>query len=114
MKSYLVLKNDVKHDVKIVRDGVNYLAAIFSFLWLVFHRQWQLLLLLILYWLILNGIGSFNIINHYILGIANFIPILYLWMYANEWRIKKYIKQGYYVSDIIMARNIDEAYYKTM
>ena len=90
-----------------IQNGFSLTAAIFGFLWLLYHKVWNILLITTVIYTIIflqnekiaNGIMSLlHIINIFVFG-----------MFATDIREYNLEKKGYKLRDIILAPSIIES-----
>lgn len=112
MKTYLVFKRE--ENVKVVPDSVSFLAAIFSVIWILYHRLWHLLLIFSLYTALAFYLHKQGFISGAIYSLLICFALPYLWVYGNFWRQKKLLRKGFVASNVVTAKNYDEALYKAL
>lgn len=96
----------------LINEGFSFNAFIFTGFWSLYHRLWLFTLLIIL---INIGIGlliSKNLIAINYSYLISFIINLIIGFYATDIHRYILIKKGYYLSDIIGARNLEEAQFR--
>lgn len=112
MRTYLILKKE--EAVKVVPDSVSMHAAIFNLIWVVYHRLWKLLVLLLIYLSVVYSISNYGMINSVWSSLLISFSLPYLWVYGNFWRQKALQDKGFLVKDLVVAKNYDEALYKAL
>jgi len=101
----------VGHDpeVVLVREGFSWPAALFGPLWLLAHRLWAGLLILLLAALLLAGVGELAGLDESVmplLGLGLAVLTGYLGPEAWRWSLAR---RGYGLVDVVGGRNLGEA-----
>lgn len=112
MRAYLVFKKE--ETIKVIPDSVSMLAAIFNLAWVIYHRLWKLMILLLIYLSIIYSINNYGMINSVFSSLLMSFSLPYLWVYGNFWKQKALLDKGFIATDLIFAKNYDEAYYKAL
>lgn len=109
MKIFTIYHNINKdcYDIKIIKSGFSFIAAIFNIFWALYHRMWFIFIPLIC----LNIFLKYNDLHleHNILHTSQFLAFLF---FAEEMLAFNLHLKGYKVVDVIYALNEEEAEYK--
>jgi hypothetical protein len=90
----------------------SFSAAMFQVAWAFFYGLWLVMGLSLSFLLIVNYLQ-----NNYILGslaclLLRLLMAVYIGFCAEDWQVKKLMKSGYVLEDVVAAENKDKAFLK--
>lgn len=94
-------------NIRLIPDGFSFLALIFPFIWLFWHRLWLALgvyLVLVSLFVVMS-----DWINPFLGFFLNSLVGLYIGFEGNNWRTSKLVYNGWEEVDVILASNVLEA-----
>lgn len=112
MKPFVILKKGQK--VEAIPDTFSLSAAILHIIWILYYGLWHLLLVFGLYIASVASLHSYGIIGNNLYYFMIVVSLVYLWAYGNFWRQLKYKRRGYKIIGMVIAKNEDEALYKSL
>ena len=115
MKTYTIYSKEnasLEEGIQYIREGFNWKAAVFNILWLLYNRLW---LMAFVYYFTIHMILELN--QSYILSsgaalLSMLLVAVMLGFSANDLIINRFVKRGYRLTDIIIAKSLDEAQFK--
>lgn len=105
---YLDPKKDIDQAI-FVSENFSIFAFILGFFWALYHRLWWIAGIVIALLFCLNQLESRNFISSQIGAVIEFGSFLFLGLAASDLQEKSLSKRGYILSEIVAAKNLDEA-----
>ncbi|RZI47782.1 DUF2628 domain-containing protein [Rickettsiales endosymbiont of Peranema trichophorum] len=88
-----------------VPEDFSLVAMFFGPLWMLYHRMWKQLLCFLVLLLVINSLGLCNRSA----SIFAVMLSLYIGLSAHTWLQQKYLRMGYKLKDVVVAKTLDEA-----
>lgn len=101
--------NSPPDSLRVVPEGFNIGACIWSLLWLLYNQLWDCFIIFSLILLCLSNLSGYGILSSSLLTIAMIIIPIVLGMVGNDIIRKDLEKRGYKLIEIIAASSSDEA-----
>lgn len=83
-----------------IREGFNWLAFFFTFLWALYHRLWLIALLLLAYNMALMSLGKAHFFSAAGIGILQLAMQVFVGFHAGDWQRQALARRGYIIADI--------------
>lgn len=105
MNIYSVYADSSKKDKELIliKQGFSFIAGFFNFFWAIYHKMWSIAIFLLVISFFFSSSAS------YIAYCFNLAILFIFGFFASEIQEYYAIKEGYNLSDIILATSEEEA-----
>lgn len=113
MKTYTIYINknnpESLEEAVFVPEGFSFWAAVFTAFWMLYHRLWLCAAALIVINICFIALENHGIISPEVSSILQLGILVYIGFEANDWHRRSLGRKGYEFSEIIAAKNLEEA-----
>lgn len=117
MKTYTIYinpKGRIEEDTICIAEGFSWLAFIFNFFWLIYHKLWTQGFIYFAILITVKELHVSGVIHSYMEFIFQLGMMAYVGLAGRDFIRKGLEKEGYKFIDVVLANSQDEAEYKFM
>ena len=109
MKIFQIYQKDNQDpsNIRVVKSGVSFVAAIFNVFWALYNRNWNVFIPLFIVYIFLKSYD-----NSYALTLFHSAEFIAFFILAEEMQVLNFKSKGYKMVDVVYANTEDEARYK--
>ena len=97
---------------RFVRDGFSWMAFFVPIIWLLVHRVWRWLLVILAFDVALVVLGGRLGLPPATLTLAGLLEMLFVGLEARHWHGLALERRGYHLADIVQADTLEDAEYR--
>ena len=97
---------------RVVRDGFSWMAFFVPVIWLLVHRVWRWLLVILAFDVALVVLGSRLGLPPVTLTLAGLLEMLFVGLEARHWYGLALERRGFELADVVQAERLEDAEYR--
>jgi len=97
---------------RFVRDGFSWLAFFVPLIWLLVHRVWRWLLVILAFDVALMVLGSRLGLSPVTLTLVSLLEMVFVGLEARHWYGLALERRGFELADVVQADTLEEAEYR--
>jgi hypothetical protein len=92
-----------------VKEGFSWLATIFTFFWMIYHRIWWAAIAIMVYNMAVAYLQETQILSAEIATIINVAVVVIIGLSAGDWYRDTLRRRGYVLTEIVSGMNEEQA-----